>query len=114
MSSFKLMPPEGTCTFRKIMHGRKWVGRVYQHADGTWRCAVYRQELGQGQTPKAAFETGIAKHLGYANIGELTDHNRLVRRRNRLAKQHARQVAHRLLQGDFSAIDALLGLPPRR
>lgn len=108
MTTYRLLPPEGTCTFRKIMHGRKWVGRVYQNEDGTWRGVINRQERGQGSTPKAAFADAVSKHLGYADVAALDALNSIVRRQNRARKQHARHVLNQIINGNFKPLDELL------
>lgn len=107
MSRYRLMPPEGTCTFRKIMCGRKWVGRVYRHADGTWRCAMYKCEQASAATPAQAFDEGVAKYLGFANAAALWQHNATVRAYNRQRRASAQHALNQIMQGNFRPFDEL-------
>jgi hypothetical protein len=96
--------------YKKIMNGRKWVGRVYQHADGHWICAINKQDMAKGKTPNEAFRDGVAKHLGFKNVTELETVNRETARRNREHKADARQAFNRFMAGDYTALDRWFGV----
>lgn len=110
MSSYRLMPREGTCTFHKILHGRKWVGRVYQHADGTWLGDISKRTLGKGSTPIAAFDQAVAKHLGFDSVQDLQEHNWKVRTNNKVKRDQAKVVLDQMLRGDYTAFDHIFGI----
>ena len=109
MSSYRLLPRGGTCSFRKIAHGRKWVGRVYQHADGTWLGDINKRTLGKGPTAVAAFEAAVSKHLGFDSVHDLDDHNRQIQAANKVKKARAQYVLSELLRGNYNAFDEMMG-----
>ena len=110
MSSYRLMPREGTCTFHKIVHGRKWVGRVYQHADGTWIGDINKRTLGKGPTAVVAFESAVSKHLGFDSVTELDAHNRQVRAIEKVKRARAQYAVSEMLRGNFTVFDEMLGI----
>lgn len=104
---FALRRPEGTCTFYKITSGRKWVGRVCQHADGTWLGVMGKlMETGHA-SPTAAFDAVVARHLGYGSADALRAHNARVQRGRRLANQVGDVLAQDIARGDFRRVDKL-------
>jgi hypothetical protein len=105
MSSYRLV--DHGYPFKKIMHGRKWVGRVYRHADGSWRGMINKTELASGSSPREAFEQAVAKHLGYGDVSELNERNRQVRRTNAARRQEVQQAMRDFLGGKTNALDAL-------
>src|SRR5262245_42509411 len=72
---FTLRRPEGTCTFCKITSGKKWVGRVTQHADGTWIGVIGKLMVTGHRSREDAFDAVVAKHLGYDSADELRARN---------------------------------------
>lgn len=101
--------------FKKIMHGKKWVGRVYQHADGTWRGAINKTELSKASTPVVAFEEAVAKHLGYDNANALKRRNSVVRqhrKQQRIAAEHAvdKYLSAKTMDERFKALDEVVGI----
>lgn len=108
MTAYKMQPREGTCTFQKITHGKKWVGRVCQHADGHWVGIIKGSVMAYGPTPVAAFEATVAKHLGYASASALHARNAEVRAANRARRQSSRAIARRFLNGDLKEKMAVL------
>lgn len=98
--------------FKKIMCGRQWVGRVFRHADGTWRGMIGRAELSLGATPTDAFSEAVARHLGYASSAALKRRNAAVlyARRQRAVRGDA--LAREFMQAKtmderFAALDKL-------
>lgn len=91
MSNYRLV--DHGYPFKKIMHGKKWVGRVYQHADGTWHGAISKVDLSKASSPVKAFEQAVARHLGYNDVDELKARNRSVRAANRQRSARGRQLA---------------------
>lgn len=76
--------------FKKIMQGRKWVGRVYQTADGKWSADINRQTYASGYaTAKEAFYEGAARRMGFESHDHLREQNSLVRRANKLRRQES-------------------------
>ena len=106
---YVLRPREGTCTFQKITRGRKWIGRVTQHADGDY-VGVIGEDMVRAPNPVMAFEMVVAKRQGFRTVGELKEMNRQISQRNRAAKQRARYTVDQMLKGNFKPLDELFGL----
>lgn len=104
---YTLREREGTCTFHKIMRGRKWIGRVAQHADGTWIGVIGKLMVSGHGSPRDAFGEVVAQHLGYEGESALRDRNARVRQARRDANAAADALAADALAGDFSRIDKL-------
>lgn len=88
-------------SFKKIMSGRKWVGRVVRRPDGS-----YYARIGvQGQTPieatrpteVEAFEQVAAQAMGYTSAEELHARNRVVRKAKRIENQAADMLYRRVM-----------------
>ena len=107
---FLLRRPEGTCTFYKITSGRKWVGRVCQHDDGTWLGVIEKTMLRGYRSPEEAFDAVVASHLGYQSADALRARNARVRQARQLANKVGDVLADDLMCGNFSRVDKL-GLP---
>ena len=55
--------------YKKVMQGRKWIGRVYKTADELWACDIYRRRVFTGaSTALQAFQEGGAKHMGLRGL----------------------------------------------
>lgn len=98
--------------FKKIMCGRQWVGRVFRHADGTWRGMIGKAELSQGATPTDAFREAVARHLGFASSAALSHRNAAVlyARRQRAARGDAvarEYMGAKTAEERFAALDKL-------
>lgn len=105
MPAYRLLPPGGTCTFSKILKGKHWVGRVVKHGDGGYLGIIntggsQRVEF-RAATELAAFEGVVSRRLGYNNVGELRQHNREVRRANRVRNAVVRDKVNRFVRGDL-------------
>ena len=103
-----LRRPEGTTTFWKITRGRKWIGRVYRHADGHYVGKIGDREE-RGATPEAAFENVGARFLGHASPEALRASNRIVRQKRAVVRQRARIALDEMRRGNFAALDAMFG-----
>lgn len=98
MSMYKLQPRQGTQTFQKITTGRRWVGRVCQHADGHW-LGIMGKLMVKAHNPRDAFEEVVARHLGFASAVDLHRTNHQVRAQNNARRQRVRSMTHRFLNG---------------
>jgi len=110
MSAYKLKD-DGYPTFKKIIHGRKWVGRVGRKVDGTFIGIIGRTEF-TGPDEGTVFAEVVARHLGYESAAALHARNSRVRSENREARRQARSLASRFLDGTFadqlSVLDELI------
>lgn len=106
-ATYTLRRPEGTCTFYKITIGRRWVGRVAQHADGTWIGVIGSLMTNGHQTAKDAFDEVVARHLGYPSAETLHERNARVRESRKRANAAADALAQDVLRGDYSRVDKL-------
>lgn len=106
MTTYRLLPRDGSCTFQKIMTGRKWVGRVTQHADGDW-IGVIGKEMVRAPTPVAAFEEIAARAMGHPSAAALKAKNAAVRQGTRLVNAAADHVYREVLHGNFKPLDAV-------
>lgn len=109
MSVYTLRKREGTETFHRIVHKRKWVGRVVQHEDGAW-LGVIGKLMVKRPTKTEAFDDVVAQHLGYANGAVLRAKNAKVRAAKKIVNGLADEVYKRMLKGDFKALDTVEGL----
>jgi hypothetical protein len=108
MSRYRLHD-DGYPTFKKIMQGRKWVGRVCKSVDPAGYLGIIGKTTVRAPTEKAAFEAVVAKHLGYNDVSELNEINREVKAVNRVRKAQAREVVDEMIRGNFEPLDRLLG-----
>jgi len=109
MSRLVLRRPEGTCTYYKITSGRKWIGRVYPHADGHFVGKIGGHEA-RGATAHEAFDNVGALYFGYKSVGDLQVHNRAVRQAKEAAKARARYAFDEIMKGNFKPLDELFTL----
>lgn len=97
-------------SFKKIMQGRKWVGRVWFNKLDN----MYTGKIGQTEHRDVswvtAFEGAVAKHLGHEDVVALKMHNANVRAANRAAKQHAQYAMDQIMRGNFKPLDELFGI----
>ena len=108
MPIYRLQPREGTCTFQKITSGRKWVGRICQHADGDW-LGIIGKLMVKRPTAALAFDDVVAEHLGYASGAVLRARNSRVRRGMQFVNQAADTVYREVARGNFKPLDAPAG-----
>jgi hypothetical protein len=92
--------------YKKIMQGRKWVGRVWKDAEGMFVGKIGRTEH-RDVSVLTAFEGAVAEHLGYADVVALKMHNAEVRAANKLHKQQAQYAAQEMLRGNYGPFEKL-------
>jgi len=97
-------------SYRKICTGRKWVGRTYKAADGTYAGIIGKTEFKGAADHDGAFRGVVAKHLGFNSVGALHQHNAEVSAKNRATKARAQRVVDDMTRGDFSSLDKLFGI----
>jgi len=106
MASFKLVD-DGYPTFKKIMRGRDWVGRVCRHADGRYMGMIGKSMIVYADTEVGAFEQAVAQYLGYVDADALKARNARIRSHNREARRAGRYAAEQLMRGNFKPFDDL-------
>lgn len=80
--------------YLKVMEGRKWIGRVFKNANGTWDCIINKQfYFRNAPTANAAFKEGGARFMGHASAEALSRHNANVATKNKAARQRVRGIA---------------------
>jgi len=93
--------------FKKIMHRRRWIGRVGKHLNGGYLGTIGNLTV-TGTTERDAFEQVVAKHLGFANAAALHAKTRAMRAQRRAMRNHARHVADQMLHGNYEPLMSLL------
>lgn len=111
MSSYRLIDV-GYPTFKKIVNGKKWVGRVCRCSDGTYLGIIGKTES-RSRSEREAFADVVARHLGYPDVEALNDHNRAVKAHRRVSRQNARFVLDEMMRGNFAPLDKVFGFPPK-
>lgn len=109
MTSYRLVD-DGYPTFKKIVSGRKWIGRVCK-TDKGFLGIIGKTEY-RGQSERETFDGVIAKHCGFDSAADMADMNREVRAINRVQRDKARYAANELLSGNFEPFAQMMGLPP--
>jgi len=110
MTKYRLID-DGYPTFKKIMNGKKWVGRVAKVTDG-YLGIIKGVGEAKGATESEAFRNVAAIALGFDSPAELARHNSNVRANNAAAKAKANVALDALLRGDFEKFGDMIGLPP--
>jgi hypothetical protein len=111
MALYKLKD-DGYATFKKIVSGGKWVGRVCRCADGSYLAFIGPTKI-KARTEKEAFDTVVAKHCGFADVEDLRDNNRAVRAVNKARKAQTQHAINEMISGNFAPLDQLFGLPKK-
>lgn len=112
MSAY-ILKDHGYPTFKKIMHGGKWVGRVCK-VPGGYLGIIGKTEY-EDPDEGVAFDEVVSRHLGYENSAALRSHNSTVRgrnsaiaaRRRALVQQFSNSSHDERLKMLFSMIDNL-------
>jgi hypothetical protein len=104
MSIYRLVDV-GYPTFKKIMNGRKWVGRVCKTTDGY--LGIIGPTQHRATTSDEAFREVVAKHLNFDSAASLAASNSEVRAINRARKAVAQHAVDEMLTGNFLPLDAL-------
>jgi len=86
---------DGYGTFKKIMNGRKWVGRVCQHADGR-HIGIIGPLTIYADTEKSAFREVVSKHLGFSSSSDLLRYNAVTRAHKRAARHALDKVLNKI------------------
>ena len=111
MSHTYRLRDDGYPTFKKIMNGKKWVGRVVKHHTEPVYLGIIGQTTVRNATEEGAFAEVVARHLGHRNAEALHATNALVRTTNRVRRQRNKELARRFMQGDLTekiaVIDAI-------
>jgi hypothetical protein len=119
MTTYRLLPLEGTQTIQYITRGKKTVGRVVRMGDGSGYLGIINRAEGgreefTASTVLAAFEGVVAKRLGYGSASALKESNAKVRAVKRVQSARARDFAARFVSGNFkeqiAVIDEIFGL----
>jgi hypothetical protein len=97
---------DGYPTYKKIVTGRKWIGRVCKTTTGF--LGIIGPTQFKAATEKAAFDGVVAKHCGYADVADMDDANRAIRASNSRARAAGRYVADQLIQGNFEPFGRML------
>ena len=101
----------GYPTFKKIMSGRKWIGRVGKCADGDAR--GYFGKIGStfvyAPTELEAFDLVVARHCGFETVDGLQANNRMVRNVNRANRARAAAEFEEFLGPELSGLIRQLG-----
>lgn len=106
MSNYRLID-DGYPTFKKIIHNRKWVGRVAKVKTG-YMGIIGKTEF-TAATEREAFAEVVARHLGYDCAAALDRKNRQVRAHNREARTAGRHAADEALRGNFDPLFRAMG-----
>jgi hypothetical protein len=95
-------------SYKKIMQGRNWIGRVYPKADGTFGAYIGKAPHVSGATEKEAFEKVGAAYFGFSSPEALRANNAAVRAKNKANRALTRDAVNRALAGDFAGFDKIL------
>lgn len=107
--TYSLRPREGTCTFRKITTGRKWVGRVLPH-EGGWLGIIGKLSV-KASSAAEAFDEVVARHLGYESAAALHEKNWMVRRAKKVSREVGNYAMAEVERGNFEPLSRLLETP---
>ncbi len=77
-------------SFKKIMHGRKWVGRVVKHATDPRYLGIIGKITVSMPTEREAFDEVVARQFGFASCSALDAHNAQVWAKNRETRAQVR------------------------
>lgn len=110
-TSYRLID-DGYPTFKKIVSGRKWIGRVAKVKDGY--LGLINQKGGskvefKAATEDEAFREVVARHLGYPNHAAMAVSNSRIRAVNRQHREEVQQIASEMIRGNFEPLDKLFG-----
>lgn len=94
--------------FKKILQGKKWVGRVVKHADGGY-LGIIGKDSYHGATEDEAFYEVSARAMGYSSANELRSRNRAVRHQRNASRARAQHAMNEIMRGNFKPLDELFG-----
>jgi hypothetical protein len=107
MSSYRLVD-DGYPTFKKIMSGRNWIGKVMK-VEGGFVGVIGKYAVHKGLTEAEAYREVVAKYCGYANYGAMKDRNQIIISARTKARAEARYVSDEMIRGNFKPLDQLIG-----
>jgi hypothetical protein len=113
MTTYRLLSRDGTVSYRKIVTGRKWVGRVYHsRTDNLFHGKIGTLEA-TGASEVEAFDEVVARRFGHADAASLRAANARVRANNKAVRAKARAFADEYLnakdlKGRFDALDKMI------
>lgn len=93
--------------FKKIMSGKKWIGRVSPHKDGKRWIGTIGQITVQKPTELEAFQEVAALFMGYESAADLKARNSKVRSQRRTASKTAKHIFREIVKGNFRPLDEL-------
>ena len=100
--------------FKKIMHGKKWVGRVCRHGDGGYLGIIGKESV-RAATEREAFEEIAARAMGYHSAAALHASNRRGRQAKRVYDRAADAVGREFFSSgperQVEIIDRLANTP---
>lgn len=106
--------------YKKIMQGRKWIGRTWKGVDGYYArvsgaTSPSRIEVGPYHTERQAFDEVAARHFGQTDAAALRAHNAEVRASNRVVRGRRTRRGSSIptLSEIERAIESLIGVSPR-
>lgn len=101
MTTFTLHPVAPTASFKKIVTRRKWVGRIVKKGDGSGYYGVINGTDGKTEfeaaTEGECFDGVVARHLGYANVNALHQHNARIRQQRKVIRYQAQAWLNNIL-----------------
>lgn len=106
MSKFTLR--DDGYSFKKIMQGKAWIGRVLRHSVEPRYLGIIGKLTVTAPTEREAFEEVVARHCGHVDAEAMRLRNRAVRVSNRQARAHGRDLARRFMHGDSGALEELV------
>lgn len=107
MTAYRLVD-DGYPTFKKIVRGRKWIGRVCKTKEG-YLGIIGKTEF-KGKTEQETFSEVVAKYCNYDSAADMATMNKEVRAINRVQRDKFKHVADEMLSGNFEPLDRLIGL----
>jgi hypothetical protein len=96
---------DGYPTFKKIMSGGKWIGRVIP-GNGCYH-GIIGNTMFRGATEDDAFRGVVARHCGHGNYNEMALKNAKVRQANKRNRAVTQQAVDALISGDFAPFEKL-------
>ena len=99
MASYRIV--DIGASFKKIVIGRKWIGRVVKHHTEQRYLGIIGKTTISAPTEREAFEEIVARHCGFASAAMLRANNAEIRQRNRQEKADARYVVGEIMNGNF-------------
>lgn len=93
--------------FLKVMQGRKWIGRVFKNAGGTWDCMINKHYYFRfAKSAEEAFQEGGARFFGHASNADLKAHNHAVSRKREAIRADAQETVRGMLSPDRNVREA--------